>query len=137
MGLVSKRDEIMAVDGKFVTCINCMDGRVQQPVIALMKSRYGADYVDMITEAGPNKILAECTPVSLIESVKSRVDISVNKHNSGTIAIVGHYDCGGNPAPQDVQIEQIKKAVANLRRWYKDTEVIGLWVDENWQAGEV
>lgn len=40
----------------FATTINCMNGRVQIPVIDYMKSKYGVDYVDMVTEPGPNKI---------------------------------------------------------------------------------
>lgn len=35
--------------GKFATAINCMDGRVQIPVIEYIKSKYEVDYVDMIT----------------------------------------------------------------------------------------
>jgi hypothetical protein len=127
----------MAENNKFVTAINCMDGRVQQPVIDFMKSRYNADYVDMITEAGPNKILADCSDNSLVESIKFRVAISTDKHNSGVIAVVGHYDCGGNPAPESTQIQQIKKAVTNLRQWYENIEIIGIWVDATWTAKPV
>ena len=43
----------------FATTINCIDGRVQVPVIEYIKLTYGFDYVDMITSAGPNLILAE------------------------------------------------------------------------------
>lgn len=43
------------MSNQFVTAINCMDGRVQEPVIKWMKEKYNATYVDMITEAGPNK----------------------------------------------------------------------------------
>ena len=44
---------------KFACAINCMDGRVQDAVKNYMKENYGVDYVDMITEPGPNKILAD------------------------------------------------------------------------------
>ena len=44
---------------KFATAINCMDGRTQIPVIEWLKKEYGVDYVNMINEPGPNKILAE------------------------------------------------------------------------------
>jgi len=44
---------------KFVTVINCIDGRVQKPVINKFQKDYNADYIDMITEPGPNLILAE------------------------------------------------------------------------------
>ena len=50
-------------DGKLLTgfacAINCMDGRVQGAVKNYIKENYKIDYVDMVTEPGPNKILAE------------------------------------------------------------------------------
>ena len=45
-------------DKKFITCLNCVDGRVQLPVIQWIKENYNIDYVDMITEAGMDGILA-------------------------------------------------------------------------------
>ena len=45
---------------KFATAINCMDGRTQLPVIAYLKEKCKIDCVDMVTEAGPVKILADC-----------------------------------------------------------------------------
>ena len=87
---------------KFVTVINCMDGRAQVPVIEYMQQRFNIDYVDMITEAGPNKILSECKATDVIESLKKKVAISVYKHNSQIIAVAGHYDCAGNPESEKV-----------------------------------
>jgi S-methylmethionine-dependent homocysteine/selenocysteine methylase len=62
---------------KFGTAINCMDGRTQLPVLDWVKKNYDVDYVDMITEAGADKILAESLPENLelinkINKVKSR-----------------------------------------------------------------
>jgi hypothetical protein len=45
--------------GNFVTAINCIDGRTQLPVINFAQKKYGIDYVDMVTEPGPIKILTE------------------------------------------------------------------------------
>ena len=127
----------MYMNKKFVTSINCMDGRTQEPIINYMKSEYEADYIDMITEPGPNKILAENINTSVIESIKTRVEVSIQKHFSKVIAIVGHYDCGGNPSDEETQKEQIKDAVINVKTWNEDVEVIGLWVDENWKVNRV
>lgn len=44
---------------KFATALNCMDGRVQIPIIEFLKKKFKVDYVDMITEPGIDKILAE------------------------------------------------------------------------------
>ena len=117
---------------KFVTVINCMDGRVQVPVNKYMIETFGADYLDTITEAGPNKILSEGIDSTLINSIKYRYQVSTEKHKSSVVAIVGHHDCGGNPAKKSEQIEQIKASVALVKNWNKKIHVFGIWVDENW-----
>ncbi|MBN1860391.1 MAG: hypothetical protein JW840_02895 [Candidatus Thermoplasmatota archaeon] len=122
---------------KFVTAVNCMDGRVQLPVIEWMKNHYAVDYVDMITEPGPIKILAENTPRVLIDSLRSRVKVSVGKHASTCIAVVGHIDCAGNPVGKETQIEQITASVKRIQDWKLPTPVIGLWVDEQWTVERV
>ncbi len=122
---------------KFVTAINCMDGRVQLPVIDWMKRHSTADFVDMITEPGPNKILADNHEIDLIHSLKKRVEISVVKHASAQIAIIGHFDCAGNPVNKETQLLQIKAAVHTIRSWDFQIPVIGLWVDDNWTVHKI
>ena len=119
------------IEGKFGTAINCMDGRVQEPVINFMKVRYGLDFVDMITEPGPIKALAE-NETTAVTSIAKRVAVSVEKHKSTVIAVVGHHDCAGNPVPADEQAEQIKKALALLRTWNLPLKLIGIYVSDTW-----
>ena len=121
----------------FCTAINCMDGRVQLPVIEYMKKKFTIDYVDMITEPGPNKILAEDSDYKLIESIFSRIEISVKKHGSKHIAIICHFDCAGNPANEDEQWLHTLEAVKIVKERFKNTEVIGLWVNKNWDVTEI
>ena len=66
-----------------------MDGRIQLPTIRFLKERFHVDYVDMITEAGPNRILGKQTSFSLIESIFDRLRISVEHHHSVGIAVAG------------------------------------------------
>ncbi|HUT55256.1 MAG TPA: carbonic anhydrase [bacterium] len=122
--------------GRFATAINCMDGRVQLPVIAYLKERCGVDYVDMITEPGPIKLLAERTYLTRIDSVRGLVDVSINKHGSRHIAIAGHHDCAGNPVDKDTQLKQIAASIKLIKSWGHAAEVIGLWVDENGMVEE-
>jgi len=114
-----------------------MDGRVQQPVADYLKKKLGVEYVDMITEPGPNLILAEQENEELVASIMARIDISVNQHGSSCVALVGHYDCSGNPVKKQMQNQHIRRAVRFLKRNYKYVQVIGLWVDENWGVEEV
>ncbi|MFP4226541.1 MAG: carbonic anhydrase [Desulfobacterales bacterium] len=121
----------------FCTVINCMDGRVQVPVIRYLQDRFKADYVDSITEPGPNRVLAEDQNPAQVQSILDRLQISVEKHQSVGIAIVGHHDCAGNPAPKETQLKHIEAAVTRIGRLYANVAVIGLWVDQDWVVHEL
>lgn len=114
-----------------------MDGRVQLPVNKYLQNRFNTQYVDTITEPGPNLILAEQKNSTLLHSIFARLKISIEKHNSIGVAIAGHYNCAGNPASKDEQIVHIEKAVELVRKQHPETEVIGLWADKNWQVNEI
>lgn len=122
---------------KFVTAINCIDGRVQVPVIEWMKNEYKVDYVDMITEPGPNKILAEQRFGLDTPGIKKRVEISIKKHGSNVVAITGHHNCAGNPTDKETQIRQIKEAAETVKSWGFNVSVIGLWIDDHWKVSRV
>jgi hypothetical protein len=123
--------------GSFATAINCMDGRVQVPVIDYIKERFGVDHVDMITLPGPDKALAENEESAAIDSIRASVAISVEKHGSKTVAICGHYDCAGNPSDRDTQKKEIAASVEVVRSWGLGVDVIGLWVNQEWQVEKI
>jgi len=121
----------------FCTAVNCMDGRVQLPVIEYLMRRTGAGYVDSITEPGPIRLLAEEPEGEQARSIMSRIDISVHEHGSRFIAVVGHYDCAGNPLGQQEQEAQTLSAVETIAAKWPDVQVIGLWVDSGWRVHEL
>mgnify|MGYP000894970399 CR=1 FL=1 len=122
---------------RFCTAVNCMDGRVQLPIIAYLRKRFDCEYVDSITEGGPNLILAKQRDDSLVQSILARLRISIENHNSLGIAIVGHYDCAANSESQPTQIAHIQQAARFLKCQYHNLQVIGLWVDKHWIVHEV
>lgn len=118
----------------FATAVNCLDGRTQEPVRDFLKSKYGAAYVDMITEHGPEKILAEDSDKYKINSIKQRIEVSVSTHGSEIILISGHSHCGGNLVEKDIQIAQILNAAATIRQWFPKTVIVPVWIGEDWQV---
>jgi hypothetical protein len=118
----------------FATAINCIDGRVQEPVTEFITSEFRVDYVDMITEPGPDKILSENKAFDIIESIKKRVLISVEKHKSKIVVIAGHYDCAANPAQDKEHLRQIRESVKNIKEWNLEVDIYGVWVDKDWKA---
>ena len=118
---------------KFVTAINCIDGRAHSPASNWLKASFAAEFVDLITEPGADKALAG-GPADLIEAAKQKVLISVNAHNSKTVAVVGHHDCAANPVSTAQHKQDIGKAVATVQSWDLPVQVIGLWVNAEWQV---
>ena len=95
------------------------------------------EYVDTITEAGPNRIVGRRENSVLLDSVLARVEKSVKFHDPAGLAVVGHHDCLGNPVSRQHQLEDTELAVKYLIRRFGEIPVIGLWVDETWAVAEV
>ena len=127
----------MTSDKTFACAINCMDGRVQDAVRKYMQKSYGVDYVDMVTEPGPNKILADNSDGGVIENIKKRVEISVHHHGSKVVAIIGHFGCAGNPTEKEEQIKHLQKAKKTVELFGFSVETILLWVDGDWKTVEL
>ncbi|UCE60737.1 MAG: hypothetical protein JSU63_03095 [Phycisphaerales bacterium] len=120
----------------FATAINCMDGRVQEPVLRWMKQQLEVDHVDMITEPGPDKMMT-AGPLETLESIKRRVTISVNAHGSRVVAIFAHADCAGFPASKEEHLIALCKCVDVVKSWMFPVRVLGLWIDADWQVEQV
>ncbi len=123
--------------GKFCTSINCMDGRIQLPVISFLKAKFGVDFVDVISVPGPNKILSEGRDIQTIERLKNCVGISVKKHGSMVVAVSAHEDCAGNPVGKQVQLKELLCSVKVVKSWNFDVKLVALWVDKNWETTEI
>lgn len=111
----------------FVTCINCIDGRIQLHVIQWILSNYEVKYVDMITEPGIDGLIAD-NDIKL-EDILKKVSVSVNGHSTDHIFVVGHHDCLANPVDDATHKDHIIKSVKRVRESFPICEVIGLWVD--------
>lgn len=126
----------MSHEHTFGTVLNCMDGRTQEPVSRWAKEAFGVDVVDTITEPGIDKLVAEGDETT-IEHLKNKVLISVEKHGSNNIAIVGHAHCAGNPVSDEDHATHIRRACEVIARWELDLRVAGLWVDTTWTVNVV
>lgn len=123
-------------DGRFITAINCMDGRTQEPLIRWAKVRFGVDFVDMINEPGPDKILL-LDNRELLNYIFKKVRISIDRHGSTRLIIVGHYDCAGNPVERDTHIDLVKKSIEVAKRHLSDIEISGVYINEKWEIEEL
>ncbi len=117
---------------QFATVINCMDGRVQDPVNDWMKTYTGATYIDVITEAGPDMIMASTATASRL--ILKRILVSRDKHHSKQIALVAHHDCAGNPVSKGKHLEHLQKSGKIMATWNLGMNILMLWVDNNWKV---
>lgn len=125
----------------FFTSVGCMDGRALRPVRKYGKARYGVLYVDMITEAGLVGLLANNPSSELLDSIKQKVLISVEKHRSKGIIVHGHQNCAGNPVDDSQHKEETKKAAEIIKTFVsRDLEVKPVFVVKNengWTVEEI
>jgi hypothetical protein len=56
---------------------------------------------------------------------------------SSLIAISGHHDCAGNPNTNEEQKQQVLQSMKFLKELYPRTEVVGLWVDGDWEVNAI
>jgi carbonic anhydrase len=115
--------------------LECMDGRPQRKVAEYLSAFFGVSHIDTITTAGTVHHLAADTEQTAI--LLANLAISMNGHGSRRIAVVAHHDCAGNPVADETQREEVVTAVGRLSHLYPNAQVIGLWLDEQWNVVQV
>ncbi|MBI4199747.1 MAG: hypothetical protein HY535_04675 [Chloroflexi bacterium] len=126
----------MTTEHRFGTAINCIDGRVQQPVAEWIKKNHQVDFVDMVTEPGPDKALAT-GDARLRDALRAKVQVSINAHHSRVVAIAGHHNCAANPASREEHQAQVRQGARLIASWGLPVRVVGLWVGPDWKAEAV
>jgi hypothetical protein len=71
----------------FCTAVNCNDGRTQRPLIEWLSKKLNVDHIDLVTEPGGVRVLALDPKSSEAQSIYRRIDVSIQAHNSHSIAI--------------------------------------------------
>lgn len=114
----------------FFTTIGCMDGRVQEPVAEFGRRRFGVEYPDTITEAGlVGRLAQEELDQGLLDSIKNKLEISLEKHHSKGIIVHGHQECAGNPVEDDKHKDDIRKSVKVIKSFVNSSiPVVGVFV---------
>lgn len=123
----------------FFTSIGCMDGRVQESVLHFGQQKFGAKYADTITEAGLVGLLARKNiDQALLDSIKKKILISLEKHRSKGIIVHGHEECAGNPVENDLHKKDVLKTAKIISALIqKDIQIIPIFVKrrgEEWVA---
>jgi len=119
---------------EFVTCLNCIDGRVQLPVINWVMKNYEVKYIDTITAPGMDGILVDNND---IVDILEKINLSRSFHFTDHIFIVGHHNCLANPVEDEIHKKQILKAVKRIKKFNSSCYVIGLWVDNNFNVQQI
>lgn len=117
--------------------LDCMDGRVQDVVKEGTKREFGADIVDVITQAGMVKVLAENKNKALIDNFKYELEISVRNHGAKGVTIAAHEDCAGNRVSKEQQIRELREAKKIIESWNLGIMVVMLWVEKPFKEVKV
>ncbi|MBI4097487.1 MAG: hypothetical protein HY426_00430 [Candidatus Levybacteria bacterium] len=122
----------------FFTSIGCMDGRVQDPIAEFGRRKFGVRYADTITEAGlVGQLGKDNVDPALVEAIKKKLLISIEKHHSKGVIVHGHQDCAASNAVDDEKHkEDILKTAEIIKSFVpQGTEVVPVFVvKELWKV---
>lgn len=126
----------------FFTSVGCMDGRVLVPVLVSGQKIFGVKYADTITEAGLVGLLAKKNiKQSLLNSLKKKILISLEKHHSKGIIVHGHQECAGNPVADEQHKKDVLKAAKTISQLIQsNTQIIPVFVkrqDSDWAVEQL
>ena len=93
------------------------------------------EYVDLITEPGPDKVLSS-ESTFVVDEIIRKVTFSVRYHESPVVALCGHHDCAANHSTREEHIEQIIEGVRVLMSYRLNVRLLGLWLNE-WNSIEL
>jgi hypothetical protein len=113
------------VPDRFATIVTCIDGRIQHPLSDWAKEHLAVDYIDTITEPGPDFAIAAAREASLAALV-AKIRLSQHAHGSSALVIAGHSDCAGNPVSEADHHEQLRRAVAKLALRLPRTRILAV-----------
>jgi len=121
----------------FFTAVGCMDGRALRSVRKYGKAKFGVFFVDMITEAGLVGLVAKKNvSKSLLNSLKKKILISLEKHHSRGIIVHGHQECAGNPVADAQHKKDVLKAAKTISALIpKNTQIIPVFVTRSASSG--
>ncbi len=81
---------------------------------------------------------------ALVDSIKEKVLISLEKHHSKGIVVHGHQECAGNPVDDKKHKEDVRKSVAVIKSLVNSpVSIVGVFVKRSsgesskWEAEEV
>lgn len=126
----------------FFTSIGCMDGRSECAVAKWGREKFGVKFADAITEAGLVGLLAKDNISQyLLDSLKKKVLISIEKHHSKNVVVSGHEDCAGNPVDDIMHKKDVLKAAQIIKELIrKDIQIIPVFVkreQDRWVVEEM
>lgn len=112
----------------FAVALTCIDGRVQEPLAAWVRTRHGVRYVDVVTEPGMDAVLARGGHAER-DALLAKADVSRRAHGATTLVVAGHADCAGNPVPDDQHVQDVAAAVRRVQAALPEFTVVGAFVD--------
>ena len=128
----------------FFTTVGCMDGRVQDPIASYGIEKFGVLYGDTITEAGLVGLLSNQPSQDLLDSIKNKINISIEKHYSCGIVVHGHAECAGNPVDDEKHKDDVRRSVEVIKSLAGSSiPVVGVFIKRSpedptkWVAEEI
>jgi hypothetical protein len=105
--------------------LTCIDGRIHRALDDWARDRLAVDYVDTITEPGPDSQVVAMDDAALTGLV-AKVRVSQRAHGSDVLVIAAHSDCAGNPVSDHAHRAHLHRAAARLATRLPGTRIVAV-----------
>jgi len=119
------------------TMVGCFDGRIQIPALSFLHELWHSDWVDVVSETAPEKILSENKDRDAISHLHQNIKASLDTQGEQRIAVVAHSTCDSNAVPDDQKKEMLRATTLILQKRYPEASVIGIWIDKNGKPQQI
>lgn len=119
-------------DEPFALALNCVDGRVQWPLLRWIDDALALDRVDTITLPGPDGTLLDGGEEK--DRARHHAAFLAERRHHECVIVAGHHDCLGNPVDDAEHRRQIERAAGVVHDWALCPRTLGVWIDHRWRV---
>jgi hypothetical protein len=119
-------------DEPFALALNCVDGRVQRPLLRWIDDALALDRVDTITLPGPDATLLDGGEEG--DRARRHATFLAERRHHACVIVAGHHDCLGNPVDEAEHLRGIERAADVVHGWALCPRTLGVWIDHEWRV---
>ena len=127
----------MKYQQRFAALIDCTSKAMGWEFFPYLREKLKVDYVDLIVPPKPNEVVLLFENKSIIETLKIKLLLSIQKHETALLVLVGDPSCKGKELPLEQFKKHVLQAAKLIKAWRLPVTILGLWQHKDQKIQEI